>query len=395
MKFEFYNPTRLIFAAGALARLGEVTREQGKRALLVTGGGSVKKNGVFDRAVASLNAAGISFVECAGVEPNPRITSVVRGAERARAEGCDVVIALGGGSTMDAAKVMAAAVFYDGDPWDMIYHGQPAPHVPVRSLPIITVPTLAATGSEMNDGAVITNAKTIVKSFVSAECLYPRVALVDPELTLSVPKQQTAFGVCDLITHVTEGYFNGVDGTPLQDRFAEGTVITAMEWGPRAVANGADLEARAQVQWASVVALNGWVQVGVNAAFPVHMIEHVLSAHHDVAHGAGLAVVNPAWMRFAARDRPARFAQFAERIWGVPATFGNEAARAREGIDRFESFLRGLGCPTRLAELGIGESQLQRYAEDALHVAHDRQGRLPGRPSLSKDEIVEVLRAAL
>ena len=217
-----------------------------------------------------------------------------------------MIIALGGGSTMDAAKVMAAAVFYPGDPWDMIYHGQAAPHIPTRALPLITVPTLAATGSEMNAGAVITNEKTTVKSYVIADVMYPRVALVDPELTLSVPKDQTAYGVCDLITHVTEGYFNGQDGTPLQDRFAESVIQTAIEWGPKAVANGNDLEARSQVQWASVVALNGWVQAGVESGFPVHMIEHVISAHHDIAHGAGLAIVNPAWMRFAAKARPAR-----------------------------------------------------------------------------------------
>jgi alcohol dehydrogenase len=306
MKFEFQNPTRLIFGAGTLTRLGEVAGALGKCALLVTGGGSVKRGGVFDAALTSLKAAGIMVAECAGIEPNPRLTSVKRGAQIALEARCDVVIALGGGSTMDAAKVIAAARFYEGDPWDMMVHSQTVPRPPVRALPIITVPTLAATGSEMNSFAVISNEQTAEKSFVNAECLYPRVALVDPQLTLSVPRNQTAYGVCDLITHVTESYFNGVDGTPLQDRIAEGVLLTAVEWGPKAVADGSDLEARTQVQWASVVALNGWVQIGTDFAAPVHMIEHTLSARHDVAHGAGLAVVNPAWMRFAAKDRPAR-----------------------------------------------------------------------------------------
>ena len=395
MKFEFYNPTRLIFGAGTLSQLGEVVRKHGKKAMLVTGGGSVKRSGAFDRAVASLKAAGVAVAECAGVEPNPQIASVIRGAQIARDEQCDIVIALGGGSTMDAAKVMAAAVCYEGDPWDMILHGQEKLHVPTRALPIITVPTLAATGSEMNNGAVISNKETTVKSFVLAECLYPRVALVDPELTLSVPPDQTAYGVCDLITHVTETYFNGVDGTPIQDRFAEGVILTAMEWGPKAVADGSDLEARAQVQWASVVALNGWVQVGTNFAPPVHMIEHTLSAHHNVTHGAGLAVVNPAWMRFAARTRPARFAQFAQRIFGLPAAGQNDAELAKEGIDRFEAFLRSIGCPTRLSELGIGEALLARYARDTVAILHDEEGRLPGRPPMSEADIVAVIRSAL
>jgi alcohol dehydrogenase YqhD (iron-dependent ADH family) len=395
MKFEFHNPTHLIFGAGTLSKLGEVVRRHGQKTLIVTGGGSVKRSGVFDRAVASLKEAGVSVVECAGIEPNPRITSVARGADIARNEHCDVVIALGGGSTMDAAKVMAAAVFYEGDPWDMIYHGQAEPRCPTRALPVITVPTLAATGSEMNSGAVITNEMTTEKSFVIADCLCPRVALVDPELTLTVPKDQTAYGVCDLMTHVTEGYFNGVDGTPLQDRFAEGVILTAMEWGPKAVADGSNLEARAQVQWASVVALNGWVQAGVDAAYPVHMIEHVLSAHHDVAHGAGLAAVNPAWMRFAAKSRPARYAQFAQRIFGMPVNQPDEADSAREGIDRFEEFLRSIGCPTCLSQLGIGEVLLSRYARDTVRIVHDEQGRLPGRPPMSEGDIVEVLRSAL
>jgi alcohol dehydrogenase YqhD (iron-dependent ADH family) len=394
MKFTFQNPTQLIFGAGTLSQLGEVVIAHGKKALLVTGGGSIKRNGTFERAVSSLNASGVSFVECSGVEPNPRISTVARGAEIAHDEGCDVVVAIGGGSTMDAAKVMAAAVFYEGDPWNMMVH-QADRKMPERALPIITVPTLAATGSEMNAGAVITDEKTTVKSFVSAKCMYPRTAIVDPELTLTVPLDQTAFGICDLITHVTESYFNGVDGTPLQDRFAESVILTAIEWGARAIADGKDLEARAQVQWASVVALNGWVQVGALAPYPVHMIEHSLSAHHDIAHGAGLAVVNPAWMRFAARTRPARYARFAQQIFGVSLKHPEDAVAAAEGIGLFEAFLREIGCPTRLSEVGIGDDLLARYAQDTVLVAHDDQGRLPGRPPMSQEDIVEVLRTAL
>lgn len=395
MNFEFQNPTRIVFGVGGLSRLGELTRAHGRRALLVTGGGSVKRSGVFDRAVSSLTAVGISVVECAGIEPNPRLSSVIRGMLTARSENCDVVIALGGGSTMDAAKMIAAAVLYEGDPWDMIFHGQNEVRLPTRALPIITIPTLAATGSEMNNGAVITNEKTTVKSFVQADCLYPRVALVDPGLTVSVPLDQTAFGVCDLITHVTEGYFNGVDGTPLQDRFAEGTILTAIEYGPKALADGRDLEARAQVQWASVVALNGWVQAGTDAGYPVHMIEHVLSAHHDITHGAGLAVVNPAWMRFAAKARPARFAQFAQRIFGLTPKRPDDLDCALAGIDRFEAFLRSIGCPTRLSQVKIGEELLTRYAQDTLRIVHDENGRLPGRPPMSETDIADVLRSAL
>ena len=395
MNFEFFNPTRLVFGAGNLSRLGEVTSEYGKKALIVTGGGSVKRNGTFDKAVESLKAAGIEYAECSGVEPNPRITSVARGAEIARTEGCDVVIALGGGSAMDASKVIAAAVLYDGDPWNLIAHGQADWHIPTEALPIITVPTLAATGSEMNCGAVISNDETKVKSFVQADILYPKVAVVDPELTLSVPKDQTAYGVCDIITHVMEGYFNGVDGTPIQDRFAEGTIINAIEWGRKAVADPGDLEARTQVQWASIVALNGWVQAGVHMLAPMHMIEHALSAHHDITHGAGLAIVGPAWMRFAAKHRPERFAQFAERVFGLSAEGKDVATLAAEGIDAYEAFLKEIGCPTTLSKVNIGDDKFEQYAKDAALVVRDEEGNLLGRPPMNRGDIVKVLRSAL
>lgn len=395
MNFEYHNPTRLIFGAGSLSRLGEVAKELGKKALIVTGGGSVKRNGTFDRAIRSLKAAGVEFAECSGVEPNPRIKSVARGAQVVRDEGCDIVIAIGGGSTMDASKVIAAAALYDGDPWDLIGHGQENWGIPTEALPIVTVPTLAATGSETNCGAVISNDETKVKSFVSTKCLYPKVALVDPELTLTVPKDQTAYGVCDLIVHVTETYFNGIGGTPIQDSFAEGVIRTALEWGPKVVANGSDLEARTQIQWAALVALNGWLQVGTDYKVPVHMIEHAISAHHNVTHGAGLAAINPSWMRFAAKVRPGRFAQFAERVFGLSRDDKNDLSFGLEGIDAYEEFLRSIGCPTSLTELGIGDELFEQYADDARLVAHDKDGNLLGRPALSKDNIIEILQAAL
>lgn len=395
MQFEYQNPTRLVFGAGRLSRLGELAGKLGKRALLVTGGGSVKRNGTFERAVKGLEGAGVSVFECDGVEPNPRISTVKRGAAIARANACDLVIALGGGSTMDASKVMAAAALYDGDPWDMIVHGQPKPHVPTQALPLIMVPTLAATGSEMNGSAVITNEETREKSFVQAKCLYPRVALLDPELTVSVPKDQTAYGVCDLITHITESYLNGSGDTPIQDRFAEGTILTAMEYGPRAIADGHDLNAREQIQWAATVALNGWINTGSGGAgYPVHMMEHTVSAYHDIPHAAGLAIINPAWMRFAVRSSTPRFVQFAERIFGLAARGPDDLECALAGIDRFEQFLASIGCPTRLAHVGIDGQLIETYARETLRIVHDAQGRLPGRPPMTAADIVGVLHAA-
>lgn len=395
MNFEFQNPTRIIFGAGNLSRLGEAVSQFGKKALLVTGGGSIKRSGVFDRAAESLKDAGVAFAECTGVEPNPRITSVARGAEIARKEGCDVIVALGGGSVMDASKVIAAATLYKGDPWDMINHGQENVHVPIEALPVITVPTLAATGSETNCGAVITNEETTVKSLVKNPLFYPKTAIMDPELTVSVPKDQTAYGVCDLITHITEAYFNGIDNTPIQDRMAEGVILTAMEWGPKAIADGSDIEARAQVQWAAAVAMNGWLQVGTNAPYPVHMMEHTVSAYHDITHAAGLSIINPAWMRFAAKSNIAKYVQFAERIFGLKAKGGDDLDCAMEGIDLFEKFLRSINCPTRFSERGIGDELFETYAKDTLKIVSDGKGNLPGRPLLSVADMVSIFRAAL
>jgi len=395
MNFEFQNPTKIVFGAGTLSRLGEEVSGYGKKVLIVTGGGSVKRNGVFDRAVESLKAAGIEYAECSGVEPNPRITSVARGAEIARAEKCDVIVALGGGSTMDASKVISAAAIYDGNPWDMIHHGQEEVYVPTKALSVITVPTLAATGSETNCGAVITNEKTTVKSFIQIPLLYPKVSIMDPELTVSVPANQTAYGVCDLITHVTESYLNGIDNTPIQDRLTEGVILTAMEWGPKAIADGNDIEARAQILWAASVALIGWAQVGTNAPYPVHMMEHTVSAYHDITHAAGLSIINPAWMRFAAKSNAAKYVQFAERIFGLKAKGADDLGCAMEGIDHFEKFLRSIDCPTRFSELEIGDELFETYAKDALKIVSDGKGNLPGRPSLSVDDMVEIFKSAL
>lgn len=396
MKFEYHNPTRLIFGAGSLSRLGEIATQYGQRALLVTGGGSVKRNGTFERAVKYLGDAGVEVFECNGIEPNPQLASVKRGVVITCDNACDLIIALGGGSVMDAAKVIAAAIFYDGDPWDMIVHGQPEPHIPTQALPLITVPTLAATGSEMNCGAVISNDESKEKSFVQAECLYPKVALLDPELTVSVPKDQTAYGVCDLITHITESYFNGAGDTPIQDRFAEGAILTAMEYGPKAIADGNDLNARAQVQWAATVALNGWIQSGSSSAgYPVHMIEHTISAYHDITHAAGLAIINPAWMRFAAQINPNKFVQFAERIFGLTTKDSSDLECALAGIDRFEAFLKSIGCPTRFSELGIDGQLIETYAKETLRIIHNEKGLLPAHPAMSEADIISVLRAAL
>jgi alcohol dehydrogenase YqhD (iron-dependent ADH family) len=400
MKIEFYNPTKLIFGPGSLNQLGKAARPYGKKALLVIGRGSLRKTGAVDKAISILEEEGMTVVEFSGVEPNPRLSTVIHAAEVARNEKCDIIIGMGGGSVMDASKVIAATVFYEGNPKDMFTLAGRIPRLPDKALPTITVPTLAASGSEMNNGAVITidDGGEVLKTFVAAEVLYPRVAVVDPELTLTVPKKHTAYGVSDILAHLAESYLNGIDGTPIQDRLIEGVIQALLEWGPRAVENGNDLEARTQVQWASIVAWNGWLQAGTDYKLPVHMIEHTISALYDVPHGAGLAVLMPAWMRFAARYRPKRFSQFAQRVFEIPAEGKDDLSLAMEGINKYEEFLRSIGCPTRISELNIGKvtnNDLLYWVEKTLKVIRDEEGRLPGRPPLRIEDIKEILEMAL
>lgn len=395
MNFEFYNPTKVLFGAGNLEKLGDVVKEYGKNALLVTGGGSVKRNGTFNKAVDSLKKAGVDYVECDGIAPNPRISSVRKGAKLIKDNNCDVVIALGGGSVMDCSKAIAAGALYDGDPWDMIYHGQENVYVPTKALPVITVPTLAATGSEMDPDGVISNEDTKEKSFVHSEALYPKVAVVDPTLTLTVPQDQTGYGICDIIVHITESYFNGVDGTPLQDAQALETIKNCIHYGLKAYENGNDLEAREQVQWDSIVALNGFISCGSHGAFPVHMIEHTVSGIHDITHGAGLAIINPAWMKFTITHggNVKKFVDFATFLFDVKDT-GNDEKTALKGVAKYEEFLKKIGCPTRFKDLDIDDSRFEDYADITLKVTHDENGKLPARPALSKADILEILNLA-
>jgi alcohol dehydrogenase YqhD (iron-dependent ADH family) len=274
----------------------------------------------------------------------------------------------------------------------MFAHGERRARPPRQALPVVTVPTLAATGSEMNDGAVLTNLATKEKSYVTAPCLYPAVAVVDPELTVTVPPDHTAYGAVDAITHALEGYFNGVDDTPVQDRMAQGVIEAIVDTAPIAIANGADISARANLQWASIVALNGWLQAGTAAGFPIHFIEHVISAHTDVAHGAGLAVLGLGWMRVAYHDCPNKYAELARRVFAINELEDDSAAQQLPAA--YGMFLEEIGAPTHLHQLGIHEEQFELIADDTLKV-YGRKGRIPGRPSLDRNGILDLLHHCL
>ncbi|MDH4271829.1 MAG: iron-containing alcohol dehydrogenase [Candidatus Aminicenantes bacterium] len=364
-EFVFFNPTRVVFGEGKTTLIGELTRPYGRRVLLVYGRESAQRTGLLARVKASLAAAGVESTECGGVKSNPVVSFVRAAINLFRHQRLEAIVAVGGGSVVDTAKAVAAGVHYEGDVWDF-FKGQAKVE---RAVPVLVVLSLAATASEMNDGAVITNEATRQKFGLGGEALFPKVSILDPLNTLSVPKTYTMYGAVDAIVHALEGYFSGQDPrTPFQDRLVESLVLTTME---AVKVLGRDLshpEARAELMWCATLALNGLTTAGVGpAGYPMHMIEHSLSALYDIPHGAGLGVVAPAWMRYqSARIRP-KLARFAERVFRCAE--GTEDERAWAGIDAFEGWLRSLEVPTRLRDVRISESDIPRIAGNALMLA--------------------------
>jgi alcohol dehydrogenase YqhD (iron-dependent ADH family) len=395
-KFEFYNPVRVVFGPGEVKRLGAEAKALGKTALVV----SYKDNpfgGLLARVEKDLAASGVRPVPFYEVTANPTIEEVEAGVKKARAEGVDVVVGIGGGSAMDAAKVIAAGVPFKLPAWKMIVarHDKIEAVSPTEALPIVLVPTLPATSSEMNCGAVITNEQTHEKSYVFAPAIYAKVSILDPELTLSLPAYQTACGAVDAVSHVMELYLNGVDDTPFQDRLMEGIILTVMECAAALKANPKDLAARTNLMWSATVAWNGWTQPGCASTTPMHLVAHPISAHFHVTHGATLAIVMHAWMRRFSKNRLGRYAQFGERIFGMGAKGKDPQKLALEVIDRFEAWMKGLGVQTRLTEVGIDKSKIAMLTDEIVRVSFGADGKLGARVPATKEDVRAVLELAL
>jgi alcohol dehydrogenase YqhD (iron-dependent ADH family) len=388
---------RVVFGPGELKRIGPEAKALGQTALLV----SYKEPGplkeVLARIEAILAAEGVKAVPFYGVSANPTIQQVEEGVKKAKAEGAQVVIGVGGGSAMDAAKAIAAGVLYRQPLWNMIVsrHDQAVAVSPIEALPIILVPTLPATSSEMNAGAVISNEKTLEKSYVFANPLYAKVSILDPELTLTLPAYQTGCGAADAVSHVMELYLNGVDDTPLQDRLMEGIILTIMECMEKLKKDPRDLAARANLMWAATVAWNGWTQPGVASGVPMHLIAHVLSARYNTTHGASLAVVMPAFMRRFWKVRPQRYLQFAERIFGMQTKGQKPEKLVPQVIQKFEDWLKGLGVQTRLPEVGIKAEAVEALTEEVARVSFGPDGKLGARVPATKEDVREILKLAL
>ena len=375
--FTYRNPVELVFGKGTIAELRRLV-PQGDTVLFAYGGGSIKKNGVYDQVRAALE--GRAVLEFAGIEPNPRYETCMKAVDLCRREGVGFLLAVGGGSVLDAVKFIAATVPFQGEPWDIL-----AKHAKVEAaLPLGSVLTLPATGSEMNGNSVISRDETREKLAFYSPLVYPKFSILDPETTFTLPPRQTANGVVDAFAHTMEQYMTYPADAPLQDRMAEAILSTLIEIGPKLLEHPHDYQLRANMMWTATMALNGLIGLGVPQDWATHGIGHELTALYGMDHGQTLAVVMPAVWRFKFADKKAKLAQYAERVWGVA---GTEEEKAKAAIEKTEEFFRLLGVKTRLAEYG---------AENAMEQVPPRLAQrgvvLGERRDIGPDQVREILR---
>jgi hypothetical protein len=375
--FTFYSPTKFVFGKGMENEAGRLVKEfGGNKVLIHYGGGSAVRSGLLDRVKASLSAASIPFVELGGVKPNPRSGLVYEGIELCRREGVDFVLAVGGGSSIDSSKAIAAGTVYDGDFWDY-YCGKPVE----KALPVGTILTIAAAGSEGSGDSVITKEEGMYKRGASGEGIRPKFSILNPELTETLPPYQTACGITDIMAHLYERYLTNSKDVEVTDRMIEALLITMKNEGPKVIADPHDYQARANIMWAGTMAHTNQCGVGRSQDWNSHNIEHELSALYDCAHGAGLAVTMPAVFTYELGHDKERFKQAANRVWGVDT--------AEEGIEAFRSFLKSIGMPSTLGELGGKEEDIPVLVKNLCY-GDGRTGKIDGFVSLNEEECAKI-----
>lgn len=386
--FIYNIPTKVYFGENQLHHLGEELRKFGTRVLMTYGGGSIKKNGLYDNVVRIMKDAALEVFELSGVEPNPRIDTVRKGAQLCKENDIDVLLAIGGGSTIDATKIMAAAACVEHDAWDFM-NEKKAPIT--KALPIVTILTLSATGSEMDTAAVISNPETNDKIGRLDPNLLPKVSFLDPTLTYSVSQYQTACGSVDIMSHIMEVYFNMNKDLYMLDCFMEGMMKTVVKYAPIAMQEPDNYEARANLMWTSSWAINGFINGGRAKAWSCHPMEHQLSAYYDITHGLGLAILTPRWMEYCLDEtNVSKYVQFAVNVFGVDAN-QDEMTIAKEGVRRlYDFFFKTLGLKSTLTELGIGKEHFYEMADKACGGSV-----LKGFKALTKDDIVKIYEMCL
>lgn len=385
--FDFCSPTYFVFGKDRETEAGQYVKTYGgSKVLIHYGGGSVVKSGLLDRVKKSLQEQGLSYVELGGVMPNPRSGLVYTGIELCKNEGVDFILAVGGGSVIDSSKAIAMGAVYEGDFWDFFSVKEPE-----HALPVGTILTIAAAGSEGSGDAVITKEEGMLKRGTGGDCLRPRFSILNPALTQTLPAYQTACGATDIMAHVFERYFTNTKEVEITDRLCEAVLMTMLKEVPRVIEDPNNYEARANIMWAGMVAHNNLVGVGRDQDWNSHGIEHELSALYDCAHGAGLAVIFPAWMTYVMDHDVMRFAQFATRVFGCEMNFQNPKATAVEGVERLKQFLTSIGMPINFRELGAKEEDID-YMVEKFGVGDGKTG---GFVALDKAAVKEIYRLAL
>lgn len=360
--FTFHNPTRLYFGKGQLAKLKNELPEPGTAVLLVYGGGSIKRSGLYDQVMTLLQECGTVVHELSGVEPNPRVSTVRKGVDICRSASIELILAVGGGSVIDCTKAIAAGAKYDGDPWEFITHKGRV----TAALPFGTVLTLAATGSEMNEGSVITNWDTQEKYGWGSSLVFPRFSILDPEFTYTVPRDQTVYGMVDIMSHVFENYFNHTGNSPVQDGFCETLLRTVIATAPKLLADLHNYEHRETILYSGTMALNGMTSMGTGGDWATHNIEHAVSAVYDIPHGGGLAILFPHWMEHVLDAGVGRFKQLAVQVFGIDPAGKTDRDVALAGIQAVRDFWNSIGAPSRLADYDIDDSKLELMVDKAM-----------------------------
>ena len=384
--FVFQNPVKLIFGKGQINMLANELSEYGTKVLVVYGGGSIKRNGLYDEVMTILRDNGMEIHELAGVEPNPRVSTARKGARICKEKDIDVILAVGGGSVIDCTKLIASAARYEGDAWDLVIQKASA----TDALPFGTILTLAATGSEMNAGSVITNEETEEKYGWGGPFNFPKFSILDPTYTLSVPKDQTIYGIVDMMSHIFEQYFNEATNTPVQGEMCEGVLRAIMESGPKLINDLDNYELRETILFAGTMGLNGFLKMGYQGDWATHDIEHAVSAVYDIPHAGGLAILFPHWMRHNVKVNPGRFAKLAVNVFGVDPAGKTDEEVALEGIGNLRSFWTALGAPETLADYNIDDSKIELMAQKATV-----NGPLGKFNLLDKDAVQSILKASL
>jgi alcohol dehydrogenase len=383
--FTYRNATKIIFGKDTENKVGKEAARYGNRALLIYGGGSIKKYGLYDRVLKSLKEAGLEVIELGGVQPNPRLSLVKKGIDLCRKEKADIIIAVGGGSVIDTAKAIAAGVYYEGDVWDF-FTGKAELK---KKVPVGVVLTIPAAGSESSISAVITNEDGWYKKGFDSELSRPEFAILNPGITFTLPPYQTACGVTDMMAHIMERYFTMVKDVELTDRMCEAVLKTIIDNTPVVLKEPENYAARAEIMWAGSIAHNNLLSTGRIGDWASHKIEHEISAIYDIAHGAGLAIIFPAWMKYVYKKDISRFAQFAVRVWGMEPDFYNPEKTAMEGIEKLASFFKEIGMPITFKETGISYDRFEEMAGKCT-----KNGPVGNFIRLDKVDVVKILELA-